>query len=219
MQAVVHGGGLAAGAFVKEELVGFVFGIIVLDRGEPGLHYHMLGVLPAFRGMRIGQDLKWFQREWCLNRGINWVSWTFDPMQARNAKLNLEHLGSYGYEYLPNFYGELGGKLNAGLPTDRLLVRWDLTSDEVAKLALGEVRRQPPRDLLSVGEGSSRQLDLDTEWVRISIPEDISHLKLHDADKALFHQKELQCVMEKYMARGYIPNRFLEGSYWLKKTK
>ena len=62
MQAVVHGGGLAAGAFVKEELVGFVFGIIVLDRGEPGLHSHMLGVLPAFRGMRIGKDLKWFQR-------------------------------------------------------------------------------------------------------------------------------------------------------------
>ena len=218
MQAVVHGGGLTAGAFAKEELVGFVFGLNVLDNGESGLHSHMLAVLPEFRGMGIGQDLKWFQREWCLIHGINWVSWTFDPMQARNAKLNFEHLGAYGYEYLPNFYGNLGGKLNAGLPTDRLMVRWDLRSDEVSKLASGEARSQPFRDLVSVAEVSSKKLDLDTDWVRISIPDDIGSLKSNDLDKARFHQKEIRCVMEEYMSRGYTPRRFLEGCYCLEKA-
>ena len=219
MRAAIHGGGLAAGAFVSQDLVGFVFGLIVLDRGEPGLHSHMLGVLPAFRGMGIGQDLKWFQREWCLTCGIDWVSWTFDPMQARNARLNFEYLGAYGYEYLPNFYGELGGKLNTGLPTDRLMVRWDLAADDVSNLASGKPRLQPSNQSASVGEGSSCQLDLDTDWVRIPIPGDIGRLKLHHAGKALLHQEELQCAMERYMARGYAPTRFLEGSYWLQKIR
>jgi chorismate synthase len=218
IRAVVHGGGLAAGAFVGQKLVAFVFGLIVLDRGEPGLHSHMLGVLPGFRGMGIGQDLKWFQRDWCLGRGIDWVSWTFDPMQARNAKLNFEHLGVYGEDYLPDFYGDLGGELNAGLPTDRLMVRWDLAADHVSGLAAGEVRLQPSRPPATVGHGSTLQLDLDTDWVCIAIPEDIGQLKLHDAGQALLYQEELLCVMERYMARGYVPTRFLEGSYWLEKT-
>jgi predicted GNAT superfamily acetyltransferase len=97
----------------------------------------MVGVLPEFQGRGVGLRLKWQQREDALSRGINLITWTFDPMQARNAHLNLRRLGAVGAEFLPNFYGVTSSPLHHGLPTDRMLVKWDLSSPRVRDRALG----------------------------------------------------------------------------------
>lgn len=136
MRSTLHAGGLVAGAFVGDELVGFAYGIPAFAF-EPGLaprgmHSTMLAVAPEARGRGLGRQLKWFQRRWCLERGLDWMTWTFDPLQARNARLNLEHLGAVAHEFQVDFYGVLGDALSGDFPSDRLVALWRLASPRVA---------------------------------------------------------------------------------------
>ncbi len=141
LRAVEHGGGLVAGAFADGEMVGFVYGFLAAPSGPgmhgPGMHSHMLAVRHAGRGLGIGKALKWFQRDWCLQRGIGWVCWTFDPLQAKNARLNLFHLGAISNEYLVDFYGPMTGPLGGNQETDRILALWLLDDPGVRAIAEG----------------------------------------------------------------------------------
>lgn len=112
------------GAFDGETLIGGSWGFFTADGS---LHSHITGVLPAYRGV-AGYALKMAQRDWCLARDISTVVWTFDPMIARNAAFNLRKLGATGVGFLPDLYGPMGDAFNAGQPTDRMQVRWDLTA-------------------------------------------------------------------------------------------
>lgn len=123
MMVIQEEGGLVAGAFLDGRLVGYVFGFPTRD---PGIqHSHRLAVAPDMRGRGLGAELKWFQRDWCLARGITHVRWTFDPLRITNARLNLNRLGGRSCTYLVDYYGEMGG-INEGLPSDRLLLDWRL---------------------------------------------------------------------------------------------
>jgi predicted GNAT superfamily acetyltransferase len=101
----------------------------------------MLAVLPEYQQRGVGLRLKWAQREESLSRGLALITWTFDPMQARNANLNLRRLGATATEFLENFYGVTTASLHHGLPTDRLLVRWDLAAPRVADAWQTKVRQ------------------------------------------------------------------------------
>jgi predicted GNAT superfamily acetyltransferase len=120
------------------EIAGFAYAFPAIIEGAAFWHSDMLAVRPRFRGTRVGQNLKWGQREHALRKGVRRITWTFDPMQAGNAHLNLELLGATVAEYLPNFYGVTSSALHHGLPTDRLLASWDLESPRVIALARGE---------------------------------------------------------------------------------
>ena len=139
MRAALHAGALVAGAFVGRELVGFAYGFPALPHDVglvgPGLHSHMTAVVPEARGLGAGRRMKWYQRRWCVEHGMNWATWTFDPLQARNARLNLHHLGAVVREYQVDFYGVLGGVLSGDLPTDRFVATWDLTGTHVQAAA------------------------------------------------------------------------------------
>ena len=153
LQVVGHVGGLTAGAFLGGDLVGFVHGLARTNFGQPCHHSHLLAVRPEFRGRGVAVRLKFFQRAWCLARGIRRVTWTYDPLLVRNARLNLVRLRARAHRYLPNVYGELGG-LYGGLPTDRFEVLWRLDSPEVEQAARG--RAPEPRraeDLPRTGSG------------------------------------------------------------------
>jgi predicted GNAT superfamily acetyltransferase len=142
MRSTLHAGGLVAGAFVGDELVGFVYGIPAFAHESGltprGMHSTMLAVAPEARGLGLGRQLKWFQRRWCLERGLEWMTWTFDPLQARNARLNLEHLGAVVHEVQVDFYGVLGDALSGDYPSDRLVALWRLASPRVAGRAGGD---------------------------------------------------------------------------------
>ncbi|HEX7005419.1 MAG TPA: GNAT family N-acetyltransferase [Trueperaceae bacterium] len=129
LRAAQQAGGLVAGARLSGKLVGFSYAFPAyrprLHNG-PGLHSHLTGVLEAVRGMGVGRALKEFQRSWCLERGIGWIEWTFDPLRAANARFNLNHLGAAAEEYLVDVYGRLDDGLNRALPSDRLVASWRL---------------------------------------------------------------------------------------------
>ena len=125
--ALAAAGNVPYGAVVGDTLVGYVLGWAGVTP-EDGLHVHshQLAALPEFRHRGIGYALKLAQRAQALDQGISLVRWTFDPLVSRNAWFNLVKLGASADRFLPNFYGEMTDSINAGEPSDRLLVRWEL---------------------------------------------------------------------------------------------
>jgi len=148
LRASQHAGGSVLIAEADDGVMaGFAYAFPAGEHGEAFWHSDMLAVRPAFRGGRVGQALKWAQREHALRKGIRRITWTFDPMQAGNANLNLELLGASSREYLSDFYGVTSSDLHHGLPTDRLLASWDLESPRVVALARGDERAPVKADL------------------------------------------------------------------------
>ena len=133
-------GGQVIGAFDEAHgrVVGFAMGLPGLDNsGEPYLHSHMLAVLPELRDQGLGRELKLAQRRDLLQRGVRRMEWTFDPLEQKNAYLNVHRLGVVVRRYSPNFYGVSSSRLQAGLPTDRLHDELQLGSPRVRSI-LGE---------------------------------------------------------------------------------
>ena len=123
-------GGVLMGAFVAGRMAGFVFGFLGLENGHVILHSDMLAVRPEYRSQGIGYKLKVAQRERALEKGIERITWTFDPLQLVNASLNFSRLGVVSNRYLVNFYGETTSFLHS-TGTDRLWLTWQLNSERV----------------------------------------------------------------------------------------
>lgn len=138
-----HAGGFTLGAFAGNQLVGFVLSVPAFYGNERFFYSHMMAVKVDFQSCGIGSRLKWAQRETALERGVKFIKWTFQPVQARNAFLNLEKLGAIVRHYEPNFYGTdystaPDGTAKIGLDSDRLFAEWHLESEKVTTLANGE---------------------------------------------------------------------------------
>lgn len=229
MVALIHAGGMAAGAFESEELAGFVFGFpsYLPDAPRPnGLHSHLLAVLPEYRGHGLGKALKWFQRDWCLARGLAWMTWTFDPLQAKNARLNLEHLGAVVEQYRVDEYGAMGGALAGTLPTDRLLAFWELEAPRTLALAQGfdltasdlkaaSLAISPTVLANKAGHPDASDLTQTEPRLRVEIPTDFTHLLHRDPDTASAWRLAAREVLKTYLDKGYAITRFLEKSYIL----
>jgi predicted GNAT superfamily acetyltransferase len=142
-------GGQALGALDGERMVGFALSFGVVDGGHPHLHSHMVGVVPDYQNRGLGRLIKLAQREDALSRGIDQIAWTFDPLQVRNAYFNIARLGGVGVRFLPNLYGMTSSPLHGGMPTDRLLIEWNLTNPNV-DLALDGTPRKPSADAVEV---------------------------------------------------------------------
>jgi len=131
-------GGQVVGAFDGDTLVGFAMSLPGYRDGKPYLHSHMLAVLPQYRNSGIGRRLKLAQRDDAIARGFDLMEWTFDPLEIRNAHLNIVRLGVIVRRYQPDFYGPSSSPLQGGLPTDRLYAEWWLRSGRVASILRGE---------------------------------------------------------------------------------
>jgi chorismate synthase len=215
LAATSHAGGVL---LLAEEppgaVVGFAYAFPGLRDGEPHLHSDMLAVHPDSRGRGIGRRLKWAQRDEALRRGIRLVTWTFDPLQARNARLNLRHLGATAGELLPDLYGAAAHGPRHDRPTHRLGVRWELTSPSVKQRA---GRKAPPPAaalldaplindvVLDAGlpvSGSPRR-DLEAPTVLLEIPADWEALCRDAPTAAARWQDQVRGSFEAYFARGY----------------
>ncbi|MCO5246341.1 MAG: hypothetical protein M9927_21435 [Anaerolineae bacterium] len=147
-------GGLLLGAFDGDRLAGFVFGFPGLTADGRLKHCsHMAGVHPDYRDQNLGYRLKLAQREVVLSQGIDLITWTFDPLEARNAWLNFHKLGAVCNTYLRNVYGDMRDGLNAGLPSDRLQVEWWIGGAWVERRLRGEGTIHPPPAPPSEGGG------------------------------------------------------------------
>jgi predicted GNAT superfamily acetyltransferase len=133
-------GGQVIGAFDGDTLIGFAMSLPGYRDGKPYLHSHMLAVLPQYRNSGTGRRLKLAQRDDAIARGFDLMEWTFDPLEIRNAHLNIARLGVIVRRYQPDFYGPSSSPLQGGLPTDRLYAEWWLRSGRVASILRGEVQ-------------------------------------------------------------------------------
>ena len=134
-------GGQVLGAFAGRELVGFAMSLPGSRDGFAYLHSHMLAVLPEFRNGGLGRRLKMAQRDDAIARGFALMEWTFDPLEIKNAHLNLHRLGAICRRYQEDFYGPSSSPLQGGLPTDRLYAEWWLTSAHVERALRGDPER------------------------------------------------------------------------------
>ena len=124
-------GGQVIGAFQGKDLVGFALAVPGARAGHPYLHSHMLAVLESHRNTGLGRKIKLFQREDALARGFELIEWTFDPLEIKNAYLNIEKLAAITRRYNLNQYGITSSPLQGFLPTDRLVAEWWLRSKRV----------------------------------------------------------------------------------------
>ncbi len=124
-------GGQVIGAFVEKELIGFALAIPGMRNGHCYLHSHMLAVRQQYRNGGLGRRMKLYQREDALARGFELMEWTFDPLEIKNAYLNIEKLGAIARRYNVNQYGITSSPLQGGLPTDRLVAEWWMKSKRV----------------------------------------------------------------------------------------
>ena len=137
--AIAKNGGLLSGAYIDEKLVGFTLGWLgktdshntTLAAQHLKLVSHMNGVLPEYRDQQIGYQLKLAQREWALAQGLGLITWTFDPLESRNARLNMRLLGASCQTYLRNVYGEMSDQINIGIVSDRFQVDWQINGTHV----------------------------------------------------------------------------------------
>mgnify|MGYP001545944094 CR=1 FL=1 len=131
-------GGQVLGAFDGDTIIGFAMALPGYRNGHPYLHSHMLAVLPEYRNAGLGRRLKLAQRDDAIARGFDLMEWTFDPLEIKNAHLNIARLGAIARRYEADFYGPSSSPLQGGLPTDRLYAEWWLRSPRVADVLAGE---------------------------------------------------------------------------------
>ena len=195
-----HTGGIASGAFAPDgSLVGFVFGISGIEDGRPIHWSDMLAVHPEARGLGLGVALKLHQRELLLERGIDTVYWTFDPLEARNAHINFRRLGVVARRYLRDLYGETGSDLHAGIGTDRLVAEWRLRSPRViARLSV------PAADAEAGHPATESAGGEDGASARIPVPLDIQAVKRSSLQQAMEWRRVTRAAFEDYLGRGWI---------------
>lgn len=224
-------GGLVLGAFVGEELAGFVYSFPAIFQGKFCHHSHLLAVLPQFQGHGLGKRLKWAQRREVIKLGLDLITWTFDPMQSRNANLNFHTLGGICRTYLEDFYGETPQlRLGPGIPTDRLLVEWPIRSARVQKKAQEKQEKALDLSFLPKAvegfreeDGSYRpgpvNLKLTAPVFLAETVREVRALK-ERPDLIASWQSALREVFKHYFRRGYAIIDFIFGEqcyYLLKK--
>jgi predicted GNAT superfamily acetyltransferase len=205
MVALAHAGGYVSAAFVDGGGAGSVMvGAALGFWGSPAygaLHSHITGVLPTYAGQGVGTAIKLHQRDWVLAHGGTAITWTYDPLVARNAHFNLNRLGARPERYLLDVYGELADDLNRGDPSDRLLVRWSLTDPPVP----ASDRAAAP--LLAAQDGApavSVSLDDDPATaLTVAVPEDITTLRRQDPATASAWRAAIREVLLPLLDRGW----------------
>ena len=217
-------GGVASGAYdARGRLVGFVFGMTGQRDGEVVHWSDMLAVVPEARDSGLGRQLKAYQRDEVLARGVEKMFWTFDPLQARNAHLNVNKLGIVVREYAENMYGDTDSPLHRGIGTDRFVALWLLSSqrvrDRVAGVAPDPLNAACPMALAAVeveGEHprpSVPDTSLGTETVGIVIPSDIGTMMDEDLSLAVEWRHATRAAFLHYLAAGYEVTGFRRGPH------
>ncbi|MBT3239736.1 MAG: hypothetical protein HON98_07905 [Chloroflexi bacterium] len=237
MKASVDSGGLVLGAYKKKEMLGFAFGFVGLHDydGETGIKHcsHMLAVHPEFQSSGIGFVLKQAQWKVIRKQGLELITWTYDPLESKNAKLNIAKLGAIARTYKKEYYGQMKDQLNTGYPSDRFLVEWWLNSQR-ALMRLGQ--RSKPLSLAHYLSGKTEIINT-VEWdsdgfpvphqdrmdklenketqpklVMFQIPADIQSIK--NTNRELAHEWRMysRLIFELFFNHGYIITDFVHQS-------
>ncbi|MBI3939479.1 MAG: hypothetical protein HY315_01470 [Acidobacteria bacterium] len=213
MIVVQQHGGLALGAFDGEAMIAFLFAIPSLHDNRFAQHSHMLAVLQEYRDQGLGRRMKLAQYRDAVARNIPVITWTFDPLETKNAFLNLNRLGAVSNTYFVNLYGErTSSDLHSGLGTDRFLVEWLIGQPRTERILSGEDPVPPDwqrlrrvlswsgRDRFVPGTG---ELDSAERQLLVEAPPDTQLLKKLDRDAACRWREATRGAFLRCFDRGY----------------
>ena len=206
-------GGVLIGAFdAHNELIGFVFGVTGVREGRATHWSDMLAVRPEWRGRGLGLALKRAQREQLLRDGVHEAGWTFDPLEARNAHLNINRLGAVANEYIVELYGQSGSPMHVGIGTDRLVAHWRMDAPRAVERATGAAsiaadRALPLVNTVRMVNGlpvpNEPDLAIDAARIAIAVPANIQALKQTSLDTAVLWRENTRASLGHYVERGF----------------
>jgi len=216
LMAIAHNGGIMLGCRdASNALLGFVCSFLAAEQAPDGAqrlkhHSHQMGVVPHARGLGLGRRLKLAQRQAALAQGIPLITWTYDPLEPVNARLNIGQLRAIARRYYRDLYGDMGG-INAGIPTDRFEVAWWLDSPRVlAGLAAAPVPPSGGRRLEGGQNAAGLPLPyagevlLDGGAPKGGVPASYQQIKHHDPAPALEWRLRSRDYFEHAFAAGYL---------------
>ena len=213
-------GCILVGAFDGNEMAGFAFAIFGREHGQITIHSHMLAVRDRYRQHDLGWKLKLAQRERALAMGIREMTWTYDPLQSRNAHLNFSKLGVISDTYKIDFYGPETSSVLHQNGTDRLWVRWLLDSRRVADRVAGKSARAETLDALRHiaplvsfnGDGRPARADsaetLARQRVNIEIPGEILDVEGSDMQLAREWRAATRWAFAESIKAGFYVSEF-----------
>jgi len=230
-------GSIWLGAFDTDALVGFAFGFLGRENGETMIHSHLLAVRAPYRDLDLGYKLKLAQRERALAMGIRQMTWTFDPLQSKNAHFNFAKLGVVSEKYKADFYGLKTSSVLHRNSTDRLWVQWRLSSKRVQQRLQGKNASSDSLDALSNliplvgfdGDGKPVKTDMETALGRqricIEIPSEINAVEQKDPALAREWRAATRWAFTESLAAGFFVAEFCRsirgrqgpGAYLLQK--
>lgn len=190
LRSIAHAGGYVAGAYDGGHIVGASFGFLGRHQGELALHSHVTGILPGVQHSGVGRAIKEHQRAWAAQHGIEWLTWTFDPLVRRNAWFNIEVLGASVAEYLVDFYGASSETPSGHDESDRLLVAWP-SDPSIARAAAPDAA---PR-------------------IVVATPDDIMKLRRTDPVEAAQWRLRVRHELTDAMQQGPVTGVTRDGEY------
>jgi predicted GNAT superfamily acetyltransferase len=209
--ALAHSGNVPWGAYDGDRLVGFVLGWAGVDDGGLHVHSHMLAALPDRRHRGVGYALKLAQRAQALDQGIHVARWTFDPLVARNAWLNLGKLGAFADRFGRAFYGEMTDDLNRDDRTDRLVVRWELDPEPRPRPVPSDL----PTVLSAAGDPEAPEPVAgdapDHRGAVVEVPRDHPAIRDRDRELARRWRETVADALEACLAAGLLVSAFDRG--------
>lgn len=220
-------GGVSGGAFTRDgRMVGFVYGLSGIRDGRLIHWSHMLAVEPDYRNHGVGRRLKEYQRDVLRGMGVEMIYWTFDPLVARNAHLNLNRLGAEVQEYVPDMYGDTGSELHA-FGTDRFVVRWPVASAVATRAAAESPPAWHAAPVTSNGGapagGAGRASDgpaPDAPVVRIEVPADVETMDVREARawREMTRPSFVRLLGEGYRVAGFLSDGQARCYYVLSRS-
>lgn len=213
----VKNGGIILGAYLGNELVGFNYGFPGYLNRKVYLCSHNMGIHPDYRGKGIGSKLKEMQKATARKMGYDLITWTFDPLETRNAYLNMSKLRAICDTYVENCYGEINDGLNNGLPTDRFKVEWWIDSEHIKTpysfdgASIGNI----PWEMTNDDWPKLAEFDISSfvgESIKVPVPANFQTLKRKDIELAIDWRMKTREIFQTLFGKGYAAVALEKGS-------
>ncbi len=202
LTALAHSGNYVAGAFDGDTLVGAATAFFSRPLGR-AMHSHVAGVSALAAGKGVGTAIKLHQRAWGLDLGVTEMTWTFDPLVARNAQFNLSRLGASCEQYVVNHYGPMTDGVNAGDETDRIVARWRLERDLPSEPGAVPVDAAVA---VAIDDNGAPQISTVSDHraaITVALPADIEALRRSDPAKALEWRRAVREALAPRLAEHW----------------
>lgn len=216
-------GGAILGAIVNRRVAGFIYAFLARRHGKLIHWSHLMAVEPKFRGLGLGLRMKLAHRKIALAAGVSSICWTYDPLQSRNAALNIGRLGARAEDYLPNCYGRFQSVIEKGLESDRFVVNWRIRSAAVERRLRDErAREAQPASILNAERINETRLNAQgfpenhRIWLNLSrpallveIPAETDRMRVQALNLARRWRLQTRKIFERYFGLGYRAEDFI----------